>query len=449
MRIDLACHGEVVRAGGRISPARGRAGMMMTNELTVSRRLRGLAAGLVSPAAILLAVLLTTAPAAADTHRLVMLDGTTVTGKLERIAEGEVVLSDDEQKFEVDQLRGIARLADGPRSVRWDHEVRLAREGRLNVSRLEVDEQVRFDWKYGEDVKLPLPRIAAVRLDADQAPASAFAEALEEEAGQDRIAAKQDDRILLLDGAFTSLDDDGASLVYRDQSRRLSRERFYGVVFAPVADGQPEGRNRFLLHLDDGSTLPADRLSVEDGAVEVVFADVELSLPFEQVSRIEVRSERMAFLSDLEPVEVEEDPGLDLPRPWQRDRNARGGPIKLKMPPEEGTSTRLGDRLSARRFDKGLGVRSRSRLVFEIEGGYTTFAAIAGIDAMTGGRGEVEMVVKGDGEELWRQKVQGDDAGREVQVDITDVERLELLVEFGDELSLSGIANWADARVLR
>ncbi len=421
----------------------------MKNELTVCRRSRGLATGMPSSAAFLIAVLLTALPAVADTHRLVMLDGTMVTGKLERIAEGEVVLSGDEQQFEVDQLRGITRLADGPRSVRCDHEVRLSGEGRLNVSRLAIDESLRFDWKYGEDVKLPLPRIAAVRLDAEQEPDPSFVEALEEEAGQDRIAAKQDDRILLLDGAFTSLDDEGASLVYREQSRRLSRERFYGVVFAPVADRQRQGRNRFLLHLDDGSTLPAERLALEDGAVEVVFADAELSLPLEQVSRIEVRSERMAFLSDLEPVEVEEDPGLDLPRPWQRDRNARGGPIKLKMSPEEGTSARLGDRLREQRFDKGLGVRSRSRLVFEVDGDYTTFAAIAGIDAMTGGRGEVEMVVRGDGKELWRHKVRGDDAGREVQVDIQGVERLELLVDFGDELSLSGIANWADARVLR
>ena len=388
------------------------------------------------------------------THRLVLLDGTVVEGRPARIADGQVEYLADRPAVEVDQLRAVERLSESFRRVRFGHELRLAGEGRINASKVSIAEGVvRFDWRYGEGTELPLERVRALRMDAGEGEADpAFAEALAERMREDQIAARQDDRVLMLDGAFTGLDEQGASLVFRDQPRQLSRERFYGVVFAPVAGARENtgarGRNRFLLHLDDGSTMPASKLTLEDGQVAFEFAGARMRAPFEQVSRLEVRSERMAFLSDLEPVEVEQDPGLDLPRPWQRDRNVRGGPITLLMPEEQATTSRS-PRLVPQPFDKGLGVRSYSRLVFDIAGEYGTFAATVGIDTMTRGRGEVEMAVTGDGRELWRERIRGGEAGKTILIDVEGVRRLELLVDFGDELSLSGIANWADARLLR
>jgi hypothetical protein len=130
-------------------------------------------------------------------------------------------------------------------------------------------------------------------------------------------------------------------------------------------------------------------------------------------------------------------------KPWRRDRSVAGGVLSLPQHDESTNQRRV------RRFDKGLGVHARSRLTFEVEDGFDQFAAVIGIDAETQGRGDCEFVVLADGREVYRQRVRGDDAPRDVNLDIAGVKRLTLLVEAGEELDLADHADWGDARLLK
>jgi hypothetical protein len=88
-------------------------------------------------------------------------------------------------------------------------------------------------------------------------------------------------------------------------------------------------------------------------------------------------------------------------------------------------------------------------LTFDIRGEYDVLAATIGIDAETEGRGDCMFVVRGDGRELYRQRVRGSDEPRDIQLDVKRVRKLTLLVEPGAELDLSDHADWCDARLIR
>ena len=159
-----------------------------------------------------------------------------------------------------------------------------------------------------------------------------------------------------------------------------------------------------------------------------------VSLPWTQVRQIEVRSKRVALLSDLEPTAFQHTPYLNVPWPLRRDRSASNGPIRLG---------RIG-------YAKGLGMHSHSEVSFALKPGCKQFAAIIGIDDAVRPRGSVVFRVRADGKEVFASgPVSGRDKPRPVLVNIAGATTLTLVVEFGPEADLSDHADWALARVVR
>jgi hypothetical protein len=156
-------------------------------------------------------------------------------------------------------------------------------------------------------------------------------------------------------------------------------------------------------------------------------------IPWDSVSRVEVRSDRLVYLSDLTPIEVEEEPVVAFPRAWKRDKSVGGRPL----------------RLNARTFTKGIGVQPRSRLVFRTGGEFQRMTATIGLDAETAGRGDCLFIVLGDGKELFRKRVKGTDPPSDLRVDIQGVRQVTLLVEPGEDLDLGDHADWCDACFIR
>jgi hypothetical protein len=147
----------------------------------------------------------------------------------------------------------------------------------------------------------------------------------------------------------------------------------------------------------------------------------------------------LVYLSDLEPVEVEERPLFAVARSWKRDRSVTNQPLSLSFADSNRRAT----------FAKGLGVKSYSRLVFENGNEFTRFRATVGIATETQGRGDCEMTVLGDGIELWTQRIKSGDDPQPVSVDISGMALIELVVSPGEEFDLADHANWAEARFLK
>lgn len=389
---------------------------------TVVAALVVLAAGVVSPAL--------------RADELVLVDGRQLEAKIDAIDEagrirGEGLAAD----LTLEEVRTIRRQGSGVGRPAADLAlVYLASGGRIRAQKLALaDERFRLEWSGGDALQFPIDAIRAVRFQKPLADDPLAAALRGKGADVDRVLLRVDDRVEAIQALVEKIDEAEVLVQWQDRRRKFARDRLYGVVFAEVGPASKD-EGVCLVKMADGSVLPGSVSSLAGGRLTLSAGDSsQLVLPWEEVREIEIRSGRVTFLSDLEPVEVREEAIVTLPRPWQRDRNVSGRPL----------------RLAGQRYEKGIGVAARSELVFFTEGKYDMLLATVGIDEETQGRGDCLFVVVGDGQELFRERLTGRDEPRPLRVEVGGVKRLALVVEPGEDLDLGDHADWCDVRLIR
>ena len=271
---------------------------------------------------------------------------------------------------------------------------------------------------------------------ADQ---SAFGRALANRSTEsDRVIAESPKGEQSALGLLESITSDKVFFNYKDESRSISISRMIGIV---AADLRPPPLAGVIgtISLTEGSTVRGSIDGLESGKLSIGLAGRQsISIPMTSVSAISIASDRVVYLSDLTPLEVEQNALATLDFPWKRDLSVAGNPIRLNNS-KLGTSTT---------FSKGLGVHSANRLEFANEG-FDRFAATVGIDAETGGRGHCEVSVWADGIKLWSETITGTTDPKNVDVEIDGLERIALVVQNGQHLDLGDHVDWADARFLK
>jgi hypothetical protein len=233
-------------------------------------------------------------------------------------------------------------------------------------------------------------------------------------------------------GLISALDATQLTLEVNGQAQSLPRAKVFGIVVAQPAAARGPARCSAIFH--DGTALAGDSLSlIGDVAQLALSGGAQIDCSWARVSRVLIRSPRVAYLSDLKPIAEEQRPIVTLPLPALRDRNASGKPLQL----------------GSRTFEKGLGVHSRSLLTFAAEKKWDTLAATIGLDPVSGRKGDCEFVVRADNQELLRRRMRGSDPSEEIKLSIAGVERVTLIVEPGEGLDLADHANWCDVRFVR
>ena len=115
-------------------------------------------------------------------------------------------------------------------------------------------------------------------------------------------------------------------------------------------------------------------------------------------------------------------------------RNIVGSPLKI------GTET----------FENGIGAFARSLVEFPLNGQFKRFTSKVGVDAATDGRGSVVFEVYGDGKKLWTSPtMSGLDAAKEIDVDVTGVNRLRLVLTDAGDGNKFDVADWAEPTLKR
>ncbi|HEU4338542.1 MAG TPA: NPCBM/NEW2 domain-containing protein [Planctomycetota bacterium] len=248
------------------------------------------------------------------------------------------------------------------------------------------------------------------------------------------------------------------SVVYhnarRDRDVTLATKDLLVVCFVPIPPNPdpPPATLYAIVQLTDGSEIRGTLKAY--GAGGLTFTDLyktERTIAPGKVAGLYFKNGRVIYLSDLAASKVDENPNYiraaeplpgDLAYPWQRDANAGdAGPLRIRN----------------QEFRKGIGVHARSSLTFAIDGGFSRFQALLGIDdhaiRLTGQDpvGNVTFVVSGDGKVLERKEgVTSRTAPVSLSVDIKGVKELTLLVDFGEDRSGQGdFADWALARIIR
>jgi len=363
-----------------------------------------------------------------------LLTGETRTIDIQSIsAEGEVQLDGDGATIKLADIRSIEKPAEPPPHADIaSFDVLLAGGGKASATSIQLsDEAVRIVTGCGE-LKGTIDLLRSIQFSSDKSNTEYTTACEKPPENNDLIFVRIDNKVQSLRGFVLSINDQSLTYEWAGEEHSVARDSLFGVVFVALG-GSVANDEGCTVRLADASLIVGVLVSL-DGELAVKLPDNSTAkIPWQFVARVEVHSPRLAFVSDLEPAAVEQQPIVTLPQPHQRDKSVSGGPLKL------GGVT----------YDKGLGVHSHSRLDFDIQSEYQLFVATIGIDAATNGKGDCFFVVLGDGTEVLRKRMRGSDAPKRISLDVVGVDQLTLLVEPGEALDLADHGNWCDAVLIR
>ena len=154
----------------------------------------------------------------------------------------------------------------------------------------------------------------------------------------------------------------------------------------------------------------------------------------ECVVRVDVFGGRWEWLSAHQPISEEHTPMLSLP--WGRmvDRNVLGGAIAV----------------AGETYDRGVGVHSRSRLTYDLQGQYGEFVTHFGLDDDSGPHADVTVLIRVDGKPRFEQTgvTRGQLLGP-VRLDVAQANRIELVVDFGENGDIQDRFNWVEPALVK
>jgi hypothetical protein len=164
-----------------------------------------------------------------------------------------------------------------------------------------------------------------------------------------------------------------------------------------------------------------------------------LRVPLDRVAALDVYQGRANYLSDMKPARFEFTPYL-----------GDGGTVYPVV--TDGSVANRDLRLGGSTYDKGIGLHSRSRLTYDLAGGYRRFEAVVGLDDETGRDGSVRIRVLGDGKPLDLgpdRELTAKSGPLTVSVGVAGVKELILEVDFGQHADVQDDVDWCAARLIK
>lgn len=300
------------------------------------------------------------------------------------------------------------------------------------------EDAITLAWRPGDaQVSLVIPRelIAELWYGSDPQIAEARRQYAPAEAGGMHIAyAVAESGIRGVDGRLADLDGQRLRFRYQDQDRAIPLARLVGVICQAVESGRDVTFHQ-VVELKDGTRLTGQCTAVSDGQMLVQSRwGQEVCVPLSSIRQITVRNGQMVYLSDLDPVTVEEVPYFDRVMHYRRDAAFTGEKL------------RLGETV----YSKGLSLHSRCVLEYDIAGQFEGFRAVVGFEPGVGQLGRAAVRILGDGKVLWRRlEARGDQPASPIKLQVGGVNRLTLEVDFGDMEDVGDRVVFADAALMR
>jgi hypothetical protein len=367
------------------------------------------------------------------------------SGSLERIDSSGDFVGSGLDGINMEQVLSISTSRQ-PTAVSGSAGLGLVGGGQLTVSNVNVDgESVSFSKNAIGLESISLQAVRSIVFVDNKLVREAVQKSATEE---DTVIVLKESSLSRVAGVLESLDAGNVQFNFKGKSRAINRQKrkIAAVVIADLDLAPPQG---FIAtaSFTDGSIIKGAFVSCDKSSISIELVGKQLvSIDRKFLVRVDISSDSLAYLSALDPVEVQHRPQFTVSRQWQRNRSVEGNPIRLLSKVENSTSA---ETTQIATFDNGIGVSSWSRIVFENTNDFSRFQATVGIDAETEGRGDCEMRVEGDGITLWSQRIRGGEVAIDVDVDISGISQIALIVDPGEQFDLADHADWARARFLK
>ncbi len=362
-------------------------------------------------------------------------------------------LAGDEWKaaaLALDGARVQIDSAAGPRSIDASEILWIVASGPTGAPTAEVDDDVtlrlvdgsllvgRLGESVEDAVKVDVAGIGVVEVPIDVVRAAVFGPknarpdvvGFDGEADVDRVYRRGAQDTDFVRGTITAIGRDGVHADGDLGKLTLPLEQVAAIVVATAGAETPPADARGVpveLELSTGSVLAGRATALSATAITIAPAfGAPRELSFDVVRRVRLKSTRFRYLSDLTPTKVEQSPFIggsdDFLFEWQRDRSVSGGPLVV----------------AGKTFGRGLGLHSKSRLTFDLAGGFERLDASVGVSdevLALDCRGSVVFRVAVDGKAVFESPVlrAGDPARALPSIALAGAKELVIEVDFADE----------------
>ncbi|MFO7902445.1 MAG: NPCBM/NEW2 domain-containing protein [Planctomycetota bacterium] len=379
------------------------------------------------------------------------LSGDQQTGRLVTLDDERAVVKVNgvEQSIDTRELRALI-VGDGEESSQPESNayVELVDGTRLVGDQFTVKEGTAEVRLGDRKISIETRDIGSVRFHApSEALAEQWREIAEGETQADVIVLRRSETAIdQLEGIFHDVTEEAVEFEYDGDVIPVKRTKLEGMVYH-----HPPGRELPVAACaveEIGSTVwQARSLEVREGRLHVSTpAGVTRELPWSQVARLNFSSSNMTYLSDLEFELVECTPFVGSRLSEERIKQLYGPHRDASF---EGEALWLADGDQLQRYEKGLAIHSRTELVYRLTQPYRKLMATAGVDSRLEGRGNLVLVIEGDGHELFRRPISGQDPPISLDLDIEGVRRLRILVDYGESLDIADHLNLCNARIIK
>jgi NPCBM/NEW2 domain len=213
-----------------------------------------------------------------------------------------------------------------------------------------------------------------------------------------------------------------------------------GMIFNQKVDSVPPAICKVIDA--DGNELVAQAVTrTGAGYTVTLVSGVKVDLAANQVSKFDFAAGAIKFLSDLDPVGLDES-GTD-PEHYQRDKTLDKRPIRLLIDPAAG---------KAETFPKGLTLKAKTVITYELKGAYKVFRAVAGVDSDPENLApsQVKLTIDDGTAILFKGIVKKGDKATDLNLNVTNVDRLKITIESdGTVTDLGNQVSLGNARVLK
>ena len=363
-------------------------------------------------------------------------DGSTITGSVASIdAEGNIAGSDLPDSLQLSDIVSLDAGRSAKRLPNFGVTVYLINGGKIFVREPVISED-KVSFRTGcKLAEIPLQSLSAIVWNESPTVQRQIANPSPD---RDAVLVATNDGERGVEGIVEQLAGEQLQINYQGESRKIGIAKINAIVMADLGLPSP-GDSLATIRMTDDSTVVGRISGLLGDALTVAVTGGSLELDINAVVSISIPSDRLIFLSDLEPLEVQQKTEFAALRSWRKDLSVEGRPLSL----------RYGNSEKVEEFKKGLGTQAFCLLVFPNSNDFDRFRAVVGIDAETQGRGDCQMVVLGDDIELWSGRIRGSDDPWEVDVDITGINRISLVVYPGEDFDLADHADWCIARFVK
>ncbi len=380
-----------------------------------------------------------------DAATIYLADGTHRKALVRSLAAGELVLArDGAQRLSTADVVRVEFLHHAVTTSRGSL-IRLANGDQIVAGLSSMNgESVVALWKSYPDlspVQIPAASVAGILVNVPDGVAEqtrAYRQVFGRREKSDTVLLVNGDHLA---GDLASFDQAALKLTQAGKTLQIELPRVRGIALSSELTSLPQTHTpRVMVTLGDGSQLTGWNTSYESGGT-LRLSSVEastLELPLAAVTTLRFLDGRATWLSDLTPSASRLAPYFgpaSTASAALRDQNAAGGPLLVRGRP----------------CGKGLGTRSRSRLLYELGGQYRLFQATAAIDDFAAGKGSVRFAIDADGKRLWTSDLVTGSA-RPLNVgplDVTGKQQIALVVEYGELADVDDWADWCDAVIIR